>query len=214
MQLQKYENNQLEMVGRVYKPKSENLKNIRINNYLKVLRRSVDFLGVEYEMKPADVARAAIWIGIESLWTFRSEIDQIKNCRQAVHKSGNTTYIGWYEKGSFDLGSSETESYSARIEKAVIDRCHKIAKSIGLGKGVTYQLAIAAGLIRASELTQIENKFMFNLLDRFVEWLKTRSRQAVEIRKTALKQPMKTKAIPRKTWDDILSKNRPELEEW
>jgi hypothetical protein len=180
------------------------LKTISVRSFLKILKRSITYLAGEYERNQSDVSRLALHIGIKSLWQFKDKIDQIKECRQKVHRSGNIEFLTLFENGSFNLDSSDLIKFSGSFPEKDLLQCAGLASAVGLDKSVVYQLSMVAAFLRADELTQKENNFYFNLLCNFREWLNNRTGNALKIAEIADGTPQSQIEGPFMKWTDVL----------
>lgn len=181
----------------------DHIRHISAKPFLKIIKRSLHYLADEYEVKFIYVARFALHHGRKVLWMFGEDISQIRECKQRVHKTGNTDFLGDFENNHFDLGSSDFTKFNGRFNKEDLSGCEGLACGLGLSNSVIYQLAIAAGLLNVEKLTGNENEFYYCLLVRFKEWLQVRSRSALYMAELAEKNSQPQLEGPFRTLRDV-----------
>jgi hypothetical protein len=162
------------------------------------------YLAVKYDVKFIALARCALHYGIKFLWRFGEDIKIIEDCKQRIHKTDNTDFLGMCETSHFDLGSSDFANFSGRFDKDDLSQCEGIAYAVGLPNSVIYQMAIVAGLLCSKQLTGSENEFYFYLLVRFKDWLKNKSHNALMMAELAEKNSQPQIEKPFRTLSDVL----------
>jgi hypothetical protein len=172
--------------------------------FLRNIKRSLGYLAVEYNVKLVVVARCALHNGIKFLWCFGEDIEKIKDCKQRIHKTGNTDILGMLETNHFDLGKSNFARFNGRFDEDDLSMCEGIAHAVGLSKSVIYQIAIAAGLLPFEQLTGYENQFFYCLLVSFKKWLQDRSCYALQMAEFAEKNAQPQIEGPFRSLNDVL----------
>ena len=120
-----------------------------MRNFLKVIRRSVQYLSYQYQFKQIDVYRVAVHLGVKFLYGLPG-VTAIKDSRHHLLKHAiDLDDIRLLENRFFDFKSNETTRFFGRFPEEDINQCSGLAEILGLNKAIVVQIAIIYPLLHA-----------------------------------------------------------------
>lgn len=185
---------------------NDELKSDKIEHCLQIVRWNLIDIADKLGMSQADVARYAVHYGIHRLFQLPG-IAEIREIRSFVlHNSEDPEHRGWFDSGSFDLGTSRTVTLRTRLFEKDVAQCAGLASVLGLGPPLIRQLAIMAVLIESRELPVEHNNQMVGVLRSFRQWIEGRVEKARWIKgrveEEAAGKPRKVG--PKRTWEEVV----------
>jgi hypothetical protein len=184
----------------------DELKSDKIEHCLQIVRWNLIDIGEKLGMSQADVARYALHYGIRRLYQLPG-IVEIRTIRSFVlHNSDDPEHRGWFDSGSFDLGTNQVATLRTRLFENDIAQCAGLASILGLGPPLIRQLAMMSVLIESRDLPVENQNQMVGILKRFRDWIEGRVEKArwikARVEEEAGKTPKKVGA--KMTWEDVI----------
>ena len=192
-------------INNFWEPGTE-LKDDKIEGCLPMVKWNLEDIAYRVNRSVADVARYALHIGIDRLWTLPG-IGELREIKSFVHhNSQDADDRRWFDHGAFDLGSSDTVTLRSRLLQKDVAQCASLASAVGLRPPLVRQLAIMAGLIQSQNIPVEHSNQMVETLRRFREWIEDRLEKARRLRAQVegKAESRPRLAGPRKAWDDVI----------
>lgn len=192
-------------IGNGWEPGGE-LRDDKIEGCLPIVKWNLEDIAYRVGRSMADVTRYALHIGIGRLWSLPG-IGELKEIKSFVHhNSQDPDDRRWFDRGVFDLGSSETVILRTRLLEADVAQCASLASAVGIGAPLVRQLAIMAGLIQSQNIPVEHCNRMVEILCEFRKWIEDRLEKSRELRaKVEAKAEARPKLVgPRKAWENVI----------
>lgn len=174
---------------------SNELKGVNVRNFLKVIRRSVQFLSYQYQVKQIDICRVAVHLGVKFLYGLPG-IMTIKECRHhMLQHSIDLDDIRLLENRFFDFKSNETERFFGRFPEEDINQCNGLADILGLNKAIVLQIAIIYPLLYA-DIPVLAYNQMGEIFIRFRKDLESWAQRALKLKNECRKNDDNICKIP------------------
>jgi hypothetical protein len=168
-------------ISNFWEPGTE-LRDDKIEGCLPIVKWNLEDIAYRVNRSVADVARYALHIGIDRLWTLPG-IGELREIKSFVHhNSQDADDRRWFDHGAFDLRSSETLTLRTRLLQKDVAQCASLASAVGLRSPLVRQLAIMAGLIQSQNIPVEHSNQMVETLRRFREWIEDRLEKARRLR--------------------------------
>ena len=160
---------------------SNELKGISIRHLLKVIRRSIQYLSYQYQVKQIEIYRVAVHLGIRFLYELPG-VETIKEARHHLLKySIDLDDIRLFENRFFDFKSNETTRFFGRFPEEDVNQCNGLADILGLNKTIVVQIATIYPLLHADIPVPAYNQ-MGEIFIRFRKELESWAEQAAELK--------------------------------
>jgi hypothetical protein len=165
-------------------PSKEEKKNTHIEGCNPIILDNLKYLASEYGKNQSRIARAAMNIGINLLWTIEG-IKEIGKIAAFVHKhSDDQEDREFFSSAKFDgLTSVYAKPLHIEFFENDVKQCDGLASRLGLSPGIIRQLAMMAGLIHADAIPKGDRDRMVGILKAFRQWVKRRLERAERIKK-------------------------------
>jgi hypothetical protein len=189
-------------------PSDDKKRNTHIERCHPIISDNIKFLSHLYCKRQSEIARAALFLGINLLWTL-NQIKEIKDIRMIVHTlSDDQEDREFFSSAKFDgLESAYAKPLHIEFFERDAKQCDGLASELGLNPGIVRQLALMAGLINAREIPQRDRDRMVGILKKFRQWLERRVKKAQDI-KRIVQERQSSCTLPAEnrptSWNDVI----------
>jgi hypothetical protein len=165
-------------------PSKEEKRNTHIEGCNPLIPDNLKYLASEYRTSQSKIARVAMRIGINLLWTLEG-IKELGKIAAFVHKhSDDQEDRDFFSSAKFDgLTSVYAKALHIEFFENDVKQCDGLASRLGLSPGIIRQLAMMAGLIHADAIPKGDRDRMVGILKAFRQWVKRRLERAERIKK-------------------------------